>query len=47
MWQYESSSPESGRDVGLEEKRADNIIDGANYVFGLAVLGGSVRTRHA
>jgi hypothetical protein len=34
----ESLGPKIGRQGGLEEKGADNIIDGANGSFGFAIL---------
>jgi hypothetical protein len=42
MWQYREQQPRKWGNAGLEEKRADDIIDGANYAFSLAVWGGGV-----
>jgi hypothetical protein len=39
--------PEARGQRSLEEKSAHDIVGGTNHALGLAVLGGSVRTRHA
>jgi hypothetical protein len=43
----ETFGPETRGQRGLNQKSAHDIVCGANHAFGLAVLGRSVRTRHA
>ena len=43
----EALSPEAWGQGGLEEESAHNVVRGANHALSLAVLGRSIRTRHA
>ena len=43
----EALCPEARGQGGLEEESAHNVVHGANHALSLAVLGRSIRTRHA
>jgi hypothetical protein len=43
----ETLSPEARGQGGLEEESAHNVVRGANYALSLAILGRSIRIRHA
>jgi hypothetical protein len=40
-------SPEASRKRRLEQKGAHGVVGGANHAFGLAILRGGIRARHA
>jgi hypothetical protein len=39
-------SPKTPENGGLDKQRTDDIVNGANDVFGFTILRGRVRTRH-
>ena len=43
----ETLSPEAGRQRGLDQKGAHDVVRRANHPLSLAVLGRGIRTRHA